>query len=129
MNAEPARWDMGYGIWAAALHPPSSIFHLPSSTVLPGRWLLPFSYSLGCAEVVTSVFLRMGEGQRQRIRGIRRRRFGQAQEALHHFCDGKLLRGAITHDGLLDFAWRQFIDFQTGLRDGGQRRPASFSHN
>src|SRR5260370_37408726 len=80
--------------------------------------------SFARGERVTPVLLRVSQRQGQRVRGIGRGRFGQVEHPLHHFGGGEFLRRALTDNGLLHLARRDFVNLQAPLANGGQARPA-----
>ena len=88
-----------------------------------------FLYLFQGSEIVTAVFLRVGERQRQGVGGVGRGRLGQIQKPLDHFGDGGFLRRAVADDGLFHFARGDFENFQAGLGDDRQRRAARFAHD
>src|SRR5437660_7572848 len=92
------------------------------NVIIAEREASPASYSLGSLETVAPVLLRVSKGQCERIRGIGRGRFSQAQHALYHFCDCELLGGAVADNGLFHFARRELVNLQSCLGNGRQGR-------
>ena len=78
---------------------------------------------------MTTLSLRIGERQRQCIGGIGGRRIGQMQHPLDHLGDSELLRGTVSHNGLLHLARRDFINLESCLRRRDQARAAGFAHD
>src|SRR4029077_4346386 len=70
------------------------------------------SNSLRASQTVPALFLCVGEGKRKSVRRVGSGRFCQAQQALHHFCHGNFLRGAIADDRLFDLPRSQFVNLQ-----------------
>src|SRR5689334_12649803 len=87
------------------------------------------SYSFRRAQGVSAVLLRVGERERERVSGVGRGCFREAQHALDHFCDGELLGGAVTDDGLFYFARSDLVNFQAGLGDCGESGAARLAHD
>ena len=73
--------------------------------------------------------MRVGQCQRQGIRRIGCRWFGQIQHALDHFRNGLLLRSAITDDRLLHLAGGDLVDVHPAFARRHQGRTACLAHH
>jgi len=87
------------------------------------------SDALRWREGVAAVVLGASQGQRQGIGGVGCGRFGQLEHALDHFGHGQFLGRAVANDRLLNFARRDFVNFQARLGDGRQSRAPRFAHS